>query len=493
MNNQKTGNTLNLALDATSREREASMNLNAGYEKETQRWKLIIRYFGAASELETDEIVVTPLLGNYGIADIPQDQIEGFAQNPAIEYIEAPKRLYFAAYEGRQTSCVNPVQNQSPYLFGKGILIACIDSGVDYTHPDFRNEDGSTRILRLWDQSIPGNPPKGYRIGSEYTQEQINRALEANTMAEREALVPSIDTSGHGTAVLGIAAGNGRESQGTERGVAPESSLLVVKLGIREPNGFPRTTELMQGVDYAIRTAQELQMPVVINLSFGNSYRKKQFLKDLNRITRCLEIYLGEFVEGIKPQVKLPDIEKLDINCVLSFNYTHTYERLYDLDKSKRVEYDYIHGEIRKNSTFENCNLILGIDEYLEGEEKTKANEFIQFKKFYQRIYKRTGCKYVDWIKTNEEWLKRYSKVKTSENNIYILGHSLDITDGDILSRLINMPHTRTTIFYHNQESLGNQISNLVKILGEDELISMVHGENAQIVFKEQQKEVAVK
>ena len=63
MNNQKTGNTLNLALDATSREREASMNLNAGYEKDTQRWKLIIRYFGAASELETDEIVITPLQG----------------------------------------------------------------------------------------------------------------------------------------------------------------------------------------------------------------------------------------------------------------------------------------------------------------------------------------------------------------------------------------------------------------------------------------------
>ena len=167
--------------------------------------------------------------------------------------------------------------------------------------------------------------------------------------------------------------------------------------------------------------------------------------------------------------------------------------RVFELTKSKSVKYDYIHGEIRKNSTFENCNLILGIDEYLEGEEKTKSNEFIQFKKFYQRIYKRTGCKYVDWIKTNEEWLKRYSKVKTSENYIYILGHSLDITDGDILSTLINMPHTRTTIFYHNQESLGNQISNLVKILGEDELISMVHGENAQIVFKEQQKEVAVK
>ena len=272
MNSQKAGNTLNLALDATFREREASMNLNVGYEKETQRWNLIIRYFGEASELETDGIFITPLLGNYGIADIPQNRIERFAQNPAVEYIEAPKRLYFAAYGGRQVSCVNPVQNQSPYLFGKGILIACIDSGVDYTHPDFRNTDGTTRILRLWDQTIPGNPPKGYRIGSEYTQEQIDRALEADTVSEREALVPNRDTSGHGTAVLGIAAGNGRESEGTERGVAPESSLLVVKLGIPDPDGFPRTTELMQGVDYAIRTAQELQMPVVINLSFGNSY-----------------------------------------------------------------------------------------------------------------------------------------------------------------------------------------------------------------------------
>ena len=120
MNSQKAGNTLNLALDATFREREASMNLNVGYEKETQRWNLIIRYFGEASELETDGIFITPLLGNYGIADIPQNRIERFAQNPAVEYIEAPKRLYFAAYEGRQVSCVNPVQNQSPYLFGIG-------------------------------------------------------------------------------------------------------------------------------------------------------------------------------------------------------------------------------------------------------------------------------------------------------------------------------------------------------------------------------------
>ena len=220
---------------------------------------------------------------------------------------------------------------------------------------------------------------------------------------------------------------------------------------------------------------------------------KENLIEDLNRLIRCLEIYLCDYVGKIEIKVKLPDIIDQSIDHVLSFNYTNTFEKIYGLGK-KNIKYDYIHGKIKGDSNIEDSNLILGIDEYLENEdEQRKDNEFIQFKKFYQRIYKRTGRKYVDWIKTNEEWLKRYSKVKTSENNIYILGHSLDITDGDILSTLINMPHTRTTIFYHNQESLGNQISNLVKILGEDELISMVHGENAQIVFKEQQKEVAVK
>ncbi|MBS6195813.1 MAG: S8 family peptidase [Clostridiales bacterium] len=144
--------------------------------------------------------------------------------------------------------------------------------GVDYTHEDFRNGDGTTRIVSLWDQTIPGRPPEGYRIGTEYTEEEINLALEAGTLREREQIVPSRDSSGHGTAVLGIAAGNGRESQGVFRGMAPESRLLVVKLGIPGPNAFPRTTELMQGVDYAVKKSIQLGMPLVVNLSFGNSY-----------------------------------------------------------------------------------------------------------------------------------------------------------------------------------------------------------------------------
>lgn len=150
-------------------------------------------------------------------------------------------------------------------LTGKGVLLAIIDSGIDYTHPDFRNADGTTRLLALWDQTIEGMPPKGYRIGTEFTREELNQSLRENRVLSR-------DLSGHGTAVAGIAAGNGRASKGKYRGVAPESELLVVKLGIPRPDSFPRTTELIQGVDYAVRKALELSMPLVINLSFGNTY-----------------------------------------------------------------------------------------------------------------------------------------------------------------------------------------------------------------------------
>lgn len=272
MENQKLDNQLNLALNATEREREESMTLNVGYDKADNRWDVIVRYAGDASTLEQDGILVTPLLGNYAIVNLTQNQIESFSAQPQIEFVEKPKRLFFAVQNGRAVSCVNPVQTGTSGLFGRGVLIACIDSGVDYTLPDFGNPDGATRIRALWDQTISGSPPEGYRIGTEYTQEQINQALRAGTRAEREAIVPSRDTSGHGTAVLGIAAGNGAQSDGVYRGVAPESELLVVKLGVPQQGGFPRTTELMQAVDYAVKKAVQWQMPVVINLSFGNNY-----------------------------------------------------------------------------------------------------------------------------------------------------------------------------------------------------------------------------
>lgn len=272
MNNQKLSPLINLTMESTEKERNESLELNVGYEEESKRWNVIVRGLGDWSLLENERIIITPLLGNYAIVNLPQEELEEFSRRPEIEYIEKPKRLFFSVLSGRSVSCIRPLENPPWNLSGKGILVACIDSGIDYMHEDFRNPDGTTRIIRLWDQTIEGNPPQGYRIGSEYTKEEINQAIQAASAQERYKIVPSKDLSGHGTAVMGIAAGNGRESQGVYHGVAPESDLLVVKLGTPLEEGFPRTTELMQGIDYAVRTAIQLGMPVVINLSFGNNY-----------------------------------------------------------------------------------------------------------------------------------------------------------------------------------------------------------------------------
>lgn len=305
MNDQKIDNLLNLSLDATMEEREKSLSLNVGYDEETRLWDIIVKYSGPAEKLQMEGITVVPLLGDYAVVTLPQAQIRAFSQLPQVEFIEKPKRLFFAVFDSITASCIRFVQVPGNVglpgegLSGRGVLVGIVDSGFDYRHPDFCNPDNTTRILRLWDQTAqrqdpdgtgggirqsrdpeapvreePGFtdlPPQGYLLGVEYTRERINAAL-ALPPGEGYQIVPQRDTSGHGTAVLGILAGNGRSSEGVFRGVAYESEILAVKLGIPGENSFPRTAELMQAVDYLVRTAREMGKPIAINLSFGNNY-----------------------------------------------------------------------------------------------------------------------------------------------------------------------------------------------------------------------------
>ena len=296
MPDQKLNNLLNLALDATEEEREKSRNLNVGYEKQTRKWEIIVKYseMGIANEEVSDgmkygaendrdsveillggpEISVVPLLGRYAIVTLPESMLDEYSRRPQIEFIEKPTRLYFEDLFSKEASCITQVQRDEPgnlRLTGRGVLIGIVDSGVDYRHPAFLTADGKSRILRLWDQSIPGNPPEGYATGTEYTNEEINEALFLSVQEGRR-LVPSEDVSGHGTAVLGVAAGSDFSRGAVKRGVAYESDLLVVKMGIPRQDSFPRTTELMQGVDYLVRQAIRLGRSIAINLSFGNNY-----------------------------------------------------------------------------------------------------------------------------------------------------------------------------------------------------------------------------
>lgn len=149
--------------------------------------------------------------------------------------------------------------------------------GIDYFHPGFRDMEGNSRIVYMWNQSASvaqseGRVPAGYGFGAQYSMQDINAALQAANQSEGERLVPVTDRgSGHGTAVAGVAAGNGEGSVGNRyRGVAIESELIVVKLG-RSAEEFAGTTEVMEGLDYVVQKAIELQRPIAINLSFGNN------------------------------------------------------------------------------------------------------------------------------------------------------------------------------------------------------------------------------
>ena len=254
--NQKLENQLQLALQTNEDTRERTADLNVGFDTAAQTWELIDKYHGSLAGPEELEIVTEELIAGYAILTVPENLVEQMAELPQIEYVEKPKSFYFEAISPARSSCIPQVFGQELSLTGRGVLIAVLDSGIDYRLPAFRTEN-DTRIAALWDQT--GTGEEGGR-GRVYSREQINAAL-AEGDGQALTLVPVTDTSGHGTAVAGIAAA-----------VAPEAELLIVKLGRTDPRSFPRTTQIMRGVSWALRTALERDQPLVINLSFGNSY-----------------------------------------------------------------------------------------------------------------------------------------------------------------------------------------------------------------------------
>lgn len=301
--NPKLEDILNLALETPQQEREQTETLNVGFDNETQTWELIVKYNGSLSALEQQGIVVEYLIAGYAILTVPENLVDTVAELEQIEYVEKPKRFFYEQIGPTADRCFPPVTMRTPFLSGEGVLLAVLDSGIDWTRQDFRKENGDTRIRYLWDQTLVGEtPPSGFSLGVEFSEQQINTALAAPTEQERYSLLPSRDVSGHGTAVTGIAAGWNRETDYI--GAAPRAELLIVKLGVPRELGFPRTTEIMRGITYALSKANELQMPLAINLSFGNNYGShdgssllERFLDNAAEIGRTV-ICVGSGNEG---------------------------------------------------------------------------------------------------------------------------------------------------------------------------------------------------
>lgn len=323
---QKLENILNLALETPEEEREQTESLNVGYSAETRSWELIVKYHGSLDRLREQNIVVEELIAGYAILTVPEALVDMVSDTPEIEYVEKPKQFYYGQTFPAGTSCFPPVTMRTPFLNGRGVLLAVLDSGITWDLEVFRKTDGSTRIRYLWDQTVTweqmvtqnqivpertddvryGKLPDGFSLGTEYTAEEINAALQMSAL-DRYRLLPSRDLSGHGTAVAGIAAG--KSADGLYTGAAPEAELIVVKLGLPENSGgveegFPRTTEILRGVTYALRKAGQLNMPLVINLSFGNSYGShdgssllERFLDNASEIGKTV-ICVGSGNEG---------------------------------------------------------------------------------------------------------------------------------------------------------------------------------------------------
>lgn len=215
---------------------------------------------------------------------------------------------------------------------------------------------------------------------------------------------------------------------------------------------------------------------------------------DLRRLVRCMEIYLLECVETPRPiDLISQDIKQTNVNAVLCFNYTHTFERLYM--KNDKIKIHYLHGEIKVDDNINANNMVLGIDEYYDADEKNKHTNYNIYKKFTQRVLNDTGFLYRNWISEMDNIaykLKRCpSREDTSENlpnNIYIFGHSLDITDKDVIKDLIARPDVKTTIFYHDKQQQVQQIANLIKMLDQDKFIDMVNSVPQKICFVHQQQ-----
>ena len=172
------------------------------------------------------------------------------------------------------------VQRDPLNLTGEGVVLGFLDTGIRYEEEIFRNQDGTTRILGIWDQSaLTGEPPEGLLYGAEYRRDRINEALQSGNPGE---IVPVEDEIGHGTAIASVAAGSAVSGGLRFTGAAPRADIVVVKLRQAKPHmrnfylvpeEVPAYSEsdLITGIKYLESYAVSLRRPLVICIGLGTN------------------------------------------------------------------------------------------------------------------------------------------------------------------------------------------------------------------------------
>lgn len=226
---------------------------------------VIVRFKGDLDNVIALGGIVRSILGDVATVEIPAFQLQSVAALPNVIYIEAPRKLKKRLDASVPATGADQLRSGAPPNWtgntGRNVVVGIIDSGIDLTHPDFKDKNGKTRVRFLWDQNMAGTPPSGFNF--DYGKECTNAAIDSGTCG-------SLDEDGHGTHVAGIAAGNGSATGNGQQafrfiGMAPEADLIIVRLNDAEA----LSTSVLDGIKYIQTRAKELDRPSVINLSLG--------------------------------------------------------------------------------------------------------------------------------------------------------------------------------------------------------------------------------
>jgi subtilisin family serine protease len=238
-----------LSQNAISVNQTKALNMLKEIPDQEATVKTLIRFKENLNGVDALGGKVGSIIGDIATVDIPISSLEALSQLDNIVYVEVSKRLKPKLDISVPKTRANLLRGGTPPQWtgvtGKDVIIGIVDTGIDLTHPDFKDETGKTRILYLWDQTT----------GHECT----------NTMIDAGAC-DQIDTDGHGTHVAGIAAGNGSASHYKYVGMAPEANLIIFKY---KDDTSTFQDNILDGISYIEQKGTSLSRPSVINLSLG--------------------------------------------------------------------------------------------------------------------------------------------------------------------------------------------------------------------------------
>ena len=281
---------LDPGLRSKLRARQASDDTTAAALRPRSRAKaeqvgVIVGFTGNLDDLTAAGFIQRTLVRHprkgYSIATgtIAFDRLDELAAIPHVTTVEGPRRMHreldFSLQEIRATAVHTGPHSRK----GKGVVVGIIDSGIDWRHGSFVDENGRSRILAIWDQMLPfraGDTRGPNNIGVVYNQDQLTDALKGRATVRTKDVDARNDRDGHGTHVAGIAAGNGKPptcchvSQ-TYVGVAPEAELLVVRYDYTDDDAIGENQRLVEALDFIFGFVDSIDKPKVINISQGDN------------------------------------------------------------------------------------------------------------------------------------------------------------------------------------------------------------------------------